>query len=60
VKNTTQQMQKIFEHVKIRLSRPIRRIQRRPRILGSAQGEFAVLDDFNNPLPKGIEDVFRK
>lgn len=31
----------------------------RPRFrLGSAKGEFAVPDDFNDPLPKEIEDSF--
>jgi prevent-host-death family protein len=30
------------------------------RILGSARGEFVVPDDFNNPLPKEIEDLFYK
>jgi hypothetical protein len=28
------------------------------RPLGSAKGEFTVPDDFNNPLPKEIEDLF--
>jgi prevent-host-death family protein len=28
--------------------------------LGSAKGEFAVPDDFNDPLPKEIEDFFWK
>jgi hypothetical protein len=28
------------------------------RILGSAKGEFTVPDDFNDPLPKEIEDEF--
>jgi prevent-host-death family protein len=28
------------------------------RILGSAKGEFVVPDDFNDPLPKEIEDSF--
>ncbi|MGH9499418.1 MAG: type II toxin-antitoxin system Phd/YefM family antitoxin [Terriglobales bacterium] len=27
--------------------------------LGSARGEFTVPDDFNDPLPKEIEDLFR-
>jgi len=27
---------------------------------GSAKGEFTVLDDFNDPLPKEIEDLFWK
>jgi prevent-host-death family protein len=28
------------------------------RVLGSARGEFTVPDDFNDPLPKEIEDLF--
>jgi len=28
--------------------------------LGSAKGEFTVPDDFNDPLPKEIEDLFYK
>ncbi len=28
------------------------------RILGSAKGEFTVPEDFNDPLPKEIEDLF--
>lgn len=32
--------------------------QRPKRILGSAKGEFTVPDDFNDPLPKEIEDLF--
>jgi hypothetical protein len=28
------------------------------RTFGSAKGEFAVPDDFNDPLPKEIEDLF--
>jgi prevent-host-death family protein len=35
-----------------------RRIKR--RTLGSAEGEFVVPDDFNDPLPKEIEDLFWK
>ncbi len=27
-------------------------------MLGSAKGEFTVPDDFNDPLPKEIEDLF--
>jgi len=27
---------------------------------GSAKGEFVVRDDFNNPLPKDIGDLFHK
>jgi prevent-host-death family protein len=31
----------------------------RPRFqFGSAKGEFVVPDDFNDPLPKEIEDLF--
>lgn len=30
----------------------------RMRALGSAKGEFAIPDDFNDPLPKEIEDLF--
>jgi prevent-host-death family protein len=30
------------------------------RVLGSAKGEFTVPDDFNDPLPKEIEDSFWK
>jgi len=30
------------------------------RKLGSAKGEFTVPDDFNDPLPKEIEDLFWK
>lgn len=26
--------------------------------LGSAKGDFTVPDDFNDPLPKEIEDLF--
>jgi len=28
--------------------------------LGSAKGEFVVPDDFNDPLPKAIADLFYK
>jgi prevent-host-death family protein len=34
--------------------------QPKKRILGSAKGEFTVPDDFNDPLPKEIEDLFWK
>jgi prevent-host-death family protein len=34
--------------------------QPKTRILGSAKGEFVVPDDFNDPLPKEIEDLFYK
>jgi hypothetical protein len=30
------------------------------RVFGSAKGEFTVPDDFNDPLPKQIEDLFRE
>jgi prevent-host-death family protein len=30
------------------------------RVLGSAKGEFTVPDDFNDPLPREIEDLFYK
>ena len=30
----------------------------RNRVLGSAKGEFTVPDDFNDLLPKEIEDLF--
>ena len=30
-----------------------------PRKLGTAKGDFVVPDDFNDPLPKDIEDSFR-
>ncbi len=33
---------------------------RQNRLLGSANGEFTVPDDFNDPLPKEIEDLFWK
>jgi prevent-host-death family protein len=33
---------------------------RRKLRLGSAKGEFTVPDDFNDPLPKEIEDEFYK
>jgi prevent-host-death family protein len=32
--------------------------QSKKRVLGSAKGEFTVPDDFNDPLPKEIEDLF--
>ena len=32
--------------------------QPKKRFLGSAKGEFTVPDDFNDPLPKEIEDLF--
>jgi prevent-host-death family protein len=32
--------------------------QSKSRVLGSAKGEFTVPDDFSDPLPKEIEDLF--
>ena len=32
--------------------------QPKRRFWGSAKGEFIVPDDFNDPLPKEIEDLF--
>ena len=32
----------------------------RKRALGTAKGDFVVPDDFNDPLPKEIEDLFWK
>jgi prevent-host-death family protein len=32
----------------------------RNRVLGSARRQFKVPDDFNDPLPKEIEDLFYK
>jgi prevent-host-death family protein len=34
--------------------------KRRKFKFGSAKGEFTVPDDFNDPLPKEIEDLFWK
>jgi len=34
--------------------------EKRRFTLGSAKGEFVVPDDFNDPLPKEIEDLFYK
>jgi prevent-host-death family protein len=34
------------------------KIRPKKRILGLAKGEFTVPDDFNDPLPKEIEDLF--
>jgi prevent-host-death family protein len=28
------------------------------RVLGSAKGQFVVPDDFTDPLPKEVEDLF--
>jgi prevent-host-death family protein len=32
--------------------------RKKKRVLGTAKGEFIVPDDFNDPLPKEIEDLF--
>ncbi len=32
--------------------------QPKPRVFGSAKGDFTVPDDFDDPLPKEIEDLF--
>jgi len=34
--------------------------RKRPGKLGSAKGDFVVPDDFNDPLPKEVEDSFWK
>jgi prevent-host-death family protein len=34
--------------------------ERRRFSLGSAKGEFVVPDDFNDPLPKEVQDLFYK
>jgi hypothetical protein len=34
------------------------KVRAKGRILDSAKGEFTVPDDFNDPLPKDVEDVF--
>jgi prevent-host-death family protein len=39
---------------------PIRAPAKKRRKFGSAKGEFTVPDDFNDPLPKEIEDLFYK
>ena len=37
---------------------PSKTKKRRKFRFGSAKGEFTVPDDFNDPLPKEIEDLF--
>ena len=32
--------------------------RKKRRVLGSAEGEFVVPEDFNDPLPKEVEDLF--
>jgi hypothetical protein len=32
--------------------------KRRPRPIGTGKGDFVVPDDFDDPLPKEIEDEF--
>ena len=34
--------------------------KRPPRPIGTGKGDFVVPDDFNDPLPKEIEDEFYK
>jgi prevent-host-death family protein len=34
--------------------------QAKTRMIGSAKGEFVVPDDFDEPLPKEVEDLFYK
>jgi prevent-host-death family protein len=48
-----------------RAGKPVARLvrikpARKRRTLGSARGDFVVPDDFNDPLPKEIEDLFYK
>jgi hypothetical protein len=43
-----------------RICPPIRLVRAKGRILGSAKGQFTVPDDFNDPLPKDVEDLFWK
>jgi len=38
---------------------PIKRAPKK-RVWGTAKGDFVVPDDFNDPLPKEIEDLFYK
>jgi antitoxin (DNA-binding transcriptional repressor) of toxin-antitoxin stability system len=33
-------------------------VRPKKRVLGSAKGKLTVPEDFNNPLPKEIEDLF--
>jgi antitoxin (DNA-binding transcriptional repressor) of toxin-antitoxin stability system len=40
------------------VSIPAAKTKRGKRRLGSAKGEFTVPDDFNDPLPQEIEDLF--
>jgi len=42
------------------ISRKIRNRMAQQRVLGSAKGEFTIPTDFNDPLPKEIEDEFYK
>jgi len=34
------------------------KVRANERIFGSAKGEFTVPEDFNDPLPKEMEDLF--
>jgi hypothetical protein len=47
-------------HFGDRIPQPVPRLLARSKsfVLGSAKGEFTVPDDFNDPLPKEIEDLF--
>lgn len=51
------------EVIIIKAGRPVAKlipVEAKPksRWLGSAKGEFVVPDNFNDPLPKEIEDLF--
>ena len=47
-------------HFGDRIPLPVPRLVARSKsfVFGSAKGEFTVPDDFNDPLPKEIEDLF--
>ena len=51
------------EVVIVRDGKPVAKLvavhsESKKRVFGSAKGEFVVPDDFNDPLPKEIEDLF--
>lgn len=50
----------VIRHFGVRKRRaPIRLVRARAnRVFGSAKGEFTVPYDFNDPLPKKLEDLF--
>lgn len=49
------------EVIIIRAGKPVAKlVPINHRMFGSAKGEFTVPDDFNDPLPKEIEDLFYK